>query len=365
MSNTALLGSYGGQGNSSLMFRNKVINGAMEICQRYAVNTNVTLGAPAYVVDRFVAREATPASANAQWSTVAPDGFANSLAYLITATGTPTTNDIAGIEHKIEGLNVVDLAWGTAAAKPVALSFWARSSVTGTYGGLVTNGAETRAYGYTYSISAANTWEYKTVVIPGDTSGTWLKDNGIGLRITWDMGSGSGKRVAGGSWSTISNFEFGVNSTVILGQTASASFYITGVQLEAETATPFERRPIGTELALCQRYYWRESAGASSAYKAVVMPLTTTRVLGAPFCLPVSLRNSSNVGLTVAHSGVVLYNYALNSAVNVTNIVAFSGGANGTNITLDMTCNALGGTSQPYLLALSGGTGFIAISAEL
>ena len=255
MSNTALLGSYGGQGNSSLMFRNKVINGAMEICQRYAVNTNVTLGAPAYVVDRFVAREATPASANAQWSTVAPDGFANSLAYLITATGTPTTNDIAGIEHKIEGLNVVDLAWGTAAAKPVALSFWARSSVTGTYGGLVTNGAETRAYGYTYSISAANTWEYKTVVIPGDTSGTWLKDNGIGLRITWDMGSGSGKRVAGGSWSTISNFEFGVNSTVILGQTASASFYITGVQLEAETATPFERRPYSVEEQMCFRYF--------------------------------------------------------------------------------------------------------------
>ena len=262
MSNTSLLGSFGGQAGDALMFRNKVINGAMEICQRYAVNTNVTLGAPAYVVDRFVAREATPASANAQWSTVAPDGFANSLAYLITATGTPTTNDIAGIEHKIEGLNVVDLAWGTAAAKPVALSFWARSSVTGTYGGLVTNGAETRAYGYTYSISAANTWEYKTVVIPGDTSGTWLKDNGIGLRITWDMGSGSGKRVAGGSWSTISNFEFGVNSTVILGQTASASFYITGVQLEAETATPFERRPYSVELGMCQRYYEKIPYGA-------------------------------------------------------------------------------------------------------
>ena len=109
MSNTSLLGAFGGQDSSSLMFRNRVINGAMEICQRYAVNTNVALGAAAYIVDRFAAREATPANANAQWSTVAPDGFSNSLAYLISATGTPTTNDVAGIEHKIEGLNVVDL----------------------------------------------------------------------------------------------------------------------------------------------------------------------------------------------------------------------------------------------------------------
>ena len=312
MSNTALLGSYGGQGNSSLMFRNKVINGAMEICQRYAVNTNVTLGAPAYVVDRFVAREATPASANAQWSTVAPDGFANSLAYLITATGTPTTNDIAGIEHKIEGLNVVDLAWGTAAAKPVALSFWARSSVTGTYGGLVTNGAETRAYGYTYSISAANTWEYKTVVIPGDTSGTWLKDNGIGLRITWDMGSGSGKRVAGGSWSTISNFEFGVNSTVILGQTASASFYITGVQLEAETATPFERRPYSVELGMCQRYYIKT---ADTYAKGVSGIAIATNTIISPYSFPVQMR--ADPVLNIYATGVVNTVYRIDNASTV------------------------------------------------
>jgi hypothetical protein len=247
--------------SAPLSYRNRIINGGMQVCQRYAVNTNVGLGSAAYIVDRFAVREATPASANAQWSTVAPSGFTNSLAYLITATGTPTTNDIAGIEHKIEGLNVADLDWGTANAKTVTLSFWARSSVVGTYGGLATNGAETRAYGFTYSILAQDTWEYKTVTIPGDTggAGTWLKDNGIGLRITWDMGSGSGKRIAGGSWGTISNFEFGVNSTVILGQTASASFYLTGVQLEVGSkASAFERRPYSEELVRCMRYFIKQ-----------------------------------------------------------------------------------------------------------
>ncbi len=295
--------------SAPLSYRNRIINGGMQVCQRYAVNTNVGLGGAAYIVDRFAAREATPASANAQWSTVAPSGFTNSLAYLITATGTPTTNDIAGIEHKIEGLNVADLDWGTANAKTVTLSFWARSSVVGTYGGLATNGAETRAYGFTYSILAQDTWEYKTVTIPGDTSGTWLKDNGIGLRITWDMGSGSGKRIAGGSWGTISNFEFGVNSTVILGQTASASFYLTGVQLEVGSkASAFERRPYGMELGLCQRYY-------EKSYDVGVAPGTITtngvarvhgqassNYLGVYVCFKQS-KQRSNGTVTVYNSG--------------------------------------------------------------
>ena len=364
MSNTSLLGSYGGQAGDGLFFRNRILNGCMRIDQRNA-GAKVTLDSK-FGVDRFVQFIASNFfTAGLQQKTdTPPTGFSHYLRVSADTAGTATAAQYAFLAQAIEGFNVSDLAWGTSSATAVSLSFWARSSLTGTFSGSIKNNTEDRSYVFSFSISAANTWEYKTITIPGCPDGTWDKATNAGFRISWDYGSGSARRSTAGAW--LSGSFNGATGSVSLSQTLNATLDLTGVQLEAgPTATPFERRPYSVELGMCQRYYWRESAGLSSSYKAVVMPLTTTRVLGAPFCLPVPLRNSSDAGLTVAHSGVVLYNYALSSAVNVTNILAYSSAANATHITLDMTCNALGGTSQPYLLALNGGTGFIAISAEL
>jgi hypothetical protein len=237
---------------SSVNFRNRIINGDMRIDQR---NAGASVANNGYAVDRFLTfRDGASVAISAQRSTVAPVGFTNSLLHTTTTAGTQGSAEAVGVQQRVEGFNVADLGWGTANAQAVTLSFWTRSSLTGTFSGSVTNSAFNRSYPFTYSISAANTWEYKTITIPGDTTGTWLTDNGIGLRVYWDMGSGSIVRGTAGAWAGAGLV--GATGAVSVVGTSGATFYITGVQLEAgSVATPFERRPFGTELQLCQRYY--------------------------------------------------------------------------------------------------------------
>jgi hypothetical protein len=166
----------------------------------------------------------------------------------------PASSASNAIRQEIEGFNVADLGWGTASAKTVTISFWVRSSLTGTFGGALSNAGLNRAYPYTYSISAANTWEYKTVIIPGDTSGTWATDNSTGIRFWIDLGSGTNIQGTAGSWGAADYRA--ASGCVQLVATSGATFYITGVQLEkGSTATSFDYRPYGTELQLAQRYY--------------------------------------------------------------------------------------------------------------
>jgi hypothetical protein len=154
---------------------------------------------------------------------------------------------------------VADLGWGTAAAQTITLSFWVRSSLTGTFGGAVKNSALNRAYPFSYAINAANTWEQKSITISGDTTGTWLTDNSIGLWLMLGIGVGSTYSGTAGAWSG-STFFSATGATSVVG-TSGATFYITGVQLEAgSVATPFEHRQYGQELALCQRYYYQPSS---------------------------------------------------------------------------------------------------------
>jgi hypothetical protein len=235
--------------------RNRIINGAMQIDQRNA-GASVTPTNGQYTLDRWAAVSTQTSKFSVQQNAGAvtpPTGFTNYLGVTSLSAYSVLSSDGFLMEQKIEGLNCSDLAWGTANAQAITLSFWVRSSLTGTFGGSVINSAQARSYVFSYTVSAANTWEKKTVTIPGDTAGTWLTTNGIGLWLRFGLGSGSTFTATEGSWQA-GNFVQPTGTVSVVG-TNAATFYITGVQLEAgSVATPFERRPFGTELALCQRY---------------------------------------------------------------------------------------------------------------
>lgn len=246
--------------SSSMGFKNRIINGAMVIDQRNA-GASVT-GLSQYTLDRWYSG-VTQSSKYSVEQTVtgvaAPTGFTDYLAVTSSSAYSVLTGDTFWIQQPIEGFNTADLAWGTASAATVTLSFWVRSSLTGTFGGAFTNSATNRSYPFSYTISSANTWEQKTVTVAGDTSGTWLTNNGSGIVVRFGLGSGSTYTGTAGAWAA-ANYVQPTGSTSVVG-TNGATFYITGVQLEkGSTATSFDYRPYGTELALCQRYFNKVTA---------------------------------------------------------------------------------------------------------
>ena len=237
--------------DGALSNRNKIINGAMTIDQRNA-GAAVTEG---FAVDRFQMVNTSDGTFSAQQVSEAPSGFTKSAKVTATtADATLTSAQNLHLRQAVEGFNVADLGWGTAAAQAITISFWVRSSLTGTFGGSLRNNSSTRAYAFTYSISAANTWEYKTVTIAGDTSGTWETTNAVGILVSWGLGAGPDRSGTAGVWT--GDIYVSATGAVSLIGTLNATWQITGVQLEAgDTATPFEHRSYGQELALCQRYY--------------------------------------------------------------------------------------------------------------
>ena len=245
---------------SNMAGRNRIINGDMRIDQRNA-GASVTPSDGQYTIDRWQGFAGVSSKYTVQQnagSVTPPTGFINYLGVTSSSAYSVGASERFAISQKIEGFNTADLAWGTANAQPVTLSFWVRSSLTGTFGGVFANSAYDRSYPYTYTINAADTWEYKTVTVAGDTSGTWLTSNDVGLQIWFSLGAGSSVSGAAGSWSG-STFFSATGATSVVG-TSGATFYLTGVQLEAgSTATLFEHRQYGQELALCQRYYWQRS----------------------------------------------------------------------------------------------------------
>ena len=233
--------------------RNRIINGDMRIDQRNAgasVNTNGS-----YPVDRFRQDFAGGGVITAQRSTTAPAGFTNSASLTVsTADSSIAAGDYYLLQHRIEGFNTADFGFGAAGAATVTMSFWARSSVTGTYGAALHNDNDTRAYVFTYTINAVNTWEYKTITIAGDTTGTWSTGNTTGISIIFDFGSGTNFNGTAGTWAGSNVFR--TSGCVNWIANSGATFYITGVQLEAGTvATPFERIDYSESLRRCQRYY--------------------------------------------------------------------------------------------------------------
>ncbi len=228
----------------------------MRIDQRYS-GASVTVPTNGnYTVDRYACLASLTSKYSIQQNAGAiapPSGYSNYVGATSLSAYAITSTDYFGIEQRIEGLNISDLGWGGVGASSVTLSFWVRSSLTGTFGGAINN-AVNRSYPFAYTISNANTWEQKAITIPGDATGTWLTTNGIGLRVILSFGAGSTFAGSAGAW-VAGNLVSATGATSVVG-TNGATFYVTGVQLETGTvATPFERRSYGQELALCQRYY--------------------------------------------------------------------------------------------------------------
>jgi hypothetical protein len=281
--------------------RNRIINGDMRIDQRNA-GVSTVVSSVGYTLDRWLAANSTDGAATVIRSATAPVGFTSSLlCTTTTADASLSTSQRIVVVQRIEGLNVSDLAWGTTSAVPVTLSFWVRSSLTGTFSGSVRNSAANRSYPFTYTISSADTFEYKTITIPGDTTGTWLTDSNIGIELIFSLGSGPTHQGTANTWQASGSFAVSGETPVI--GTLNATWYITGVQLEAGTvATPFERRSYGQELALCQRYYERYELGINTVI-AMMQCYTTSQAFGGPIKYAVTKRAAPTITLPGAGNG--------------------------------------------------------------
>ena len=299
--------SLQGAAASPFGLKNRIINGDMVIDQRNNGAAVSLSNTSAYTIDRFIAYNVSDGVISVQQTSIAPTGFINSMRTTVTtADASVSAGQYSFFRQNIEGFNVADLGWGTASAQTVTLSFWVRSSVTGTFSGSIQNSAEDRAYAFTYTINSANTWEKETITIPGDTTGTWLTTNGVGLRLNFSLGVGSTFSSTANTW--VAQTSFNATGSVALLNTLNATFFITGVQLERNTtATPFEWIPYGQELMLCQRYYWEMARGSLSSNGTFSWmgngAFYNTTQYNLPVMFPVTMRTSPtlNVSNTTAY----------------------------------------------------------------
>jgi len=275
-------------------FRNRIINGDMRIDQRNAgANVTITTLNGQYTLDRWNVNTNQASKVSVQQSTTVPAGFVNSALITSLSAFSSASGDYFGFVQYVEGFNMSDFGWGTANAQTVTLSFKVRASITGTYSVAIGNSAGARSYVATFTVDSANTYETKTITIDGDTSGTWLTDSGRGLRMWFDLGSGSSfNQASPNSWTASNTLR--TSGSVSLVGTNGATFYITGVQLEVgSVATPFERRPFGTELMLCERYFQRISGFVCGTGSGSTQ-------CGASVMFKTEMRASPSVGLTAA-----------------------------------------------------------------
>jgi hypothetical protein len=277
-------------------FKNRLINGQMVVDQRNAgASVTFARGVGSYTTDRWNFFNGGTNNGNVtvqQDGVSSPTGFGfiNSLKITNVTGGTAAAGDNLSLYQAIEGVNISDLSWGTSSAKPVTISFYVLCSSTGTFGVSARNAAADRSYVASFTVTTANTWQYVSVTIPGDTSGTWLSTNGVGIYLAFALGVGSTFQTTAGSWQA-GNF-FAVTGQVNLCTVSGAVFQVTGVQLEkGSTATSFDYRPYGTELSLCQRYY-------EKSYNTDVVLGTSTQV---------GMFQTSNSGGTTGYGSSILF----------------------------------------------------------
>jgi hypothetical protein len=323
--NTATINSMTPTADSLQGQRNRIINGDMRIDQRNAGASVTVASTGTFVVDRWEGVEDSDGVATAEQVQDVPSGFTDSIKWTTTtADASLSAAQFCRIGQVIEGYNTADFGWGSASAKTITLSFWVRSSLTGTFAGGLRNSAGDRSYVFTYSISAANTWEQKTVTVAGDTSGTWLTNNGRGVWLIFDLGSGSNFQKTANAWGA-GNCWSTSGAVSVIG-TLNATWFITGVQLEVgSVATPFERRDYGRELMLCQRYYEKSydqsvvpgTASNDSGCQTEYLNLSTTGAGGA-IRFTVTKRGTPTVTSYSTNSGTSGKVYMRSQGVDVT-----------------------------------------------
>jgi hypothetical protein len=243
---------------------NRIINGDMRVDQRN--NGAAVTAVNVYTVDRweYFASQAAKGTWGRNLNAIAgPIGFPYYFGFQSSSAYTPLAADYFVLAQAFEADMVSDFAWGTANAQPVTLSFWARSSLTGTFGGSVQNYAATRSYPFSFSLPTANTWTKIVVTIPGDTAGTWVMSGNAGsMYVQFDFGSGTTLRGPAGAWASAGYS--GATGTVNVVATNGATFYVTGVKLEiGSVATPFNRQSMAKSMADCQRYF--QKVGGATA----------------------------------------------------------------------------------------------------
>jgi hypothetical protein len=354
---TSTAGGVLGAGNASIM-KNRIINGAMQISQRYGT-TNTAVGTGGYVIDRWSNyKQSSTGFYSVQQSSASPvAGFTYSNLITITTASNDTGSTVNAAQQYIEGNNCGDLGWGTANAKTVTLSFWAKSSLTGNFSVCIQNASFNRSFVSTYSLPTANTWTYCTITITGDTTGTWATDNTAGIGVWFDVGSGDGYATSStNSW--LASTVFRATGSTKLMATNGATLNITGVQLEVgSSATGFEYVNYQTSLANCQRYYWKVSGDGASIGgfgSGQCASATTANII---FSYPVTMRTAP----TIAQGGTYTINFGAGNST-VSSITAYTSSGYGR---LDAT---ISGATTGYGAAgwLSNGTSnFITGSAEL
>ena len=274
--------------DGALSNRNLIINGAMQVAQR---GTSVALvsSTSQYLVDRFRTYFGHTATGTMSQDTSAPAGFQRSLKVTIGTGAAAAANSELNFIQGLEGFTINPLAIGTADAKQFTISFWVKSSLTGTFGMGVQSQGAVDSYATSYTISTANTWEHKSVTIDGRTSGTWASGNTAGMFVIWDLGAGTNFETTADTWGTGNKYT--VAGATKVTATSGATWQITGVQLEVgDTATPFEHRSYGQELALCQRYF-QELCPKTGTNEAVATgSFYSTTGFYAPVTLPVEMR---------------------------------------------------------------------------
>jgi len=341
---------------NALGVRNLIINGDMSIAQRGTSAVTVNANSVFYPVDRFHAVGVASAGVfTAQQVSDSPDGGDKSLKFTVTTAS--ASSGAYRFHYNVEGNHVAHLGFGQSWAKTFTLSFWVKSSVTGTYSGSLRNSAHNRSYVYEYTIDTANTWERKTITITADTTGTWLTDNGSGLKIIWGLSSTAAGTA--GSWQS-ANYFTSTNQTEWIA-TSGATFYITQVQLEVgDTATPFEHRPYDMELARCQRYYYKRVSGTLAHFGTG--EYYSSSLVRCHIDLPITMRATP----TLDHvSGTNYYRISRNGTSDYVDSFSMSNEATNNLAVIQNSSQASGTGGQAGLFLTNNANSFIGFSAEL
>lgn len=342
--------------------RNVIINGDTTIDQRDSDTTPIVVGGTStYGPDRWQGTETVTGGAFTleRASVSPPDGFDHYLRITSTANAAAGAGELAHIGQTVEGNNIKHFGFGQSWAKEITLSFWVRSSLAGVYVVNFRNDGANRSYNAEYTIDVADTWEFKTITLTADTAGTWLYDTGRGAQVKWDLGSGSNFVGAADSWLSANDFTT-ANQVDWIG-TASATFDITGVQLElGNRATAFEHRSFGQELALCHRYFQvLEGGGLGNQFVAAGIGLSGV-VAYVLIGLPNGQMRTEN--FSVNYNALANFDARTGTTLTLTNLT-FSNG-NNSNTRASMTV-ASGFASGGAAILQKGAAGILTFEDEL